>query len=127
MNQPILQKMVFVFFVVLLCIAIYLLGHLIAPFIAVILLGIIAAGAFKPLYKVFLQKLSPVLSSLSTCLLIFFIIFIPFIFFLGILSRETFDLYTMAKNAVLSSQLKNILENTNALDLLNQFFCRGRN
>jgi predicted PurR-regulated permease PerM len=122
MNQPILQKMVFVFFVVLLCIAIYLLGHLIAPFIAVILLGIIAAGAFKPLYKVFLQKLSPVLSSLSTCLLIFFIIFIPFIFFLGILSRETFDLYTMAKNAVLSSQLKNILENTNALDLLNQFF-----
>jgi predicted PurR-regulated permease PerM len=122
MNQPILQRTVFVFFVVLLCAAIYLLGNLIAPFIAVILLGIITAGAFKTLYKVFLKKLSPVSSSLSTCLLIFFIIFIPFVFFLGILSRETVELYTMAKNAVISSQLKNILENTNALDVLNQFF-----
>ena len=125
MNQPVLQKMVFVFFVVLLCTAIYLMGNLLAPFVAVILLGVITAGAFKAVYKIFLRKLSPTLSSLSTCILIFFVIFIPFVFFLGILSKETLDLYNMAKDAVLSSHLKDILEDTNALDLLNQFFARA--
>lgn len=42
------------------------------------------------------------------------------VFFVGILSKEAFDLYVMAKEAVFSNQLKNLLETTQALERVNE-------
>ncbi len=125
MEQNISQKAVFVFFIVLFCIAIGLAGKLIAPFFAIIILGIVSTGIFKSVFRFFSKKMTAKTASVLTCLLIFFVVFIPVVFFVGILSKEAFGLYTMAKDAVFSNQLKNLLENTEALDRLNELLARA--
>lgn len=121
MEQNISQKAVFVFFIALFCIAIFLAGQLMVPFFAVIILGIVSTGVFNPVFRCFSKKMPVKAASVLTCILIFFIIFIPVVFFLGVLSREAFNLYVMARDAVFSNQLKNLLENTNVLERLNEF------
>ena len=44
---------------------------------------------------------------------------------MGILSKEAFDLYAMAKDAVFSNQLKNLLENTHILERINTLLLRA--
>ncbi len=121
MEQRISQKAVFIFFIVLFCIAIFLAGQLITPFFAVIILGIVSTGIFSPVFRFFLKKLPPSAASALTCTLIFFVIFIPVVFFVGILSNEAFNLYAMARDAVVSNHLKDLLENTRILERVNEF------
>jgi len=114
-----------VFFIALFCIAILLAGKLIAPFFAIIILGVVSTGVFNPVFRFFSKKLPPKTASILTCILIFFVVFIPVVFFVGVLSKEAFGLYTMAKDAVFSNQLKNLLENTHALDRFNDLLARA--
>ncbi len=58
-------------------------------------------------------------ASIATCTLIFFVVIIPVVLFVTILSREAFDLYIMARDAVISQQLKQLLAETRALDKIN--------
>ena len=102
--------------------SLFLTGKLIAPFSAIIILGLVFTGVFIPIHRFFAKKFSISLSSIITCFIIFFIIFIPVLFFIGILSKEAYDLYSMAKNAVLRNQLKQLLENNHALENINGFF-----
>ncbi len=125
LEQNISQKAVFVFFIALFCIAILLAGNLIAPFFAIIILGIVSTGIFKPVFNFFSKKMSPRGASIFTCILIFFVVFIPVVFFVGILSKEAFGLYVMAKDAVFSNQLKNLLESTQALERFNELLLRA--
>lgn len=121
MEQNISQKSIFAFFIAMFTIAIFLGGKLIAPFFASIILGAVCASIFAPLFRFFLRWTTPNLSSSLTCLITFFLVFIPIVFLVGILSKEAFGLYTMAKDAVLSDQLKHLLENTKVLEKLNNF------
>ncbi|SDT85468.1 Predicted PurR-regulated permease PerM [Desulfobacula phenolica] len=115
----------FVFFIVLFCISILLAGKLIAPFFAIIILGVVSTGIFNSVFRFFSKKLSPKAASVLTCILIFFVVFIPVVFFIGVLSREAFNLYTMAKDAVFSNQLKDLFENTHALERFNDLLVRA--
>ncbi len=121
MEQHISQKAVFIFFIVLFCIAILLAGKLMAPFFAVIILGIVSTGVFSPVFRAFSKKMPANAASVLTCALIFFVIFVPVVFFLGVLSKEAFNLYVMARDAVFSNHLKDLLENTHALERFNKF------
>jgi len=125
LEQNISQKAVFVFFIVLFSIAILLAGNLIAPFFAIIILGIVSTGIFNPVFKFLLKKLPPTIASVLTCVLIFFVIFIPVVFFVGVISKEAFTLYVMAKDAVFSNQLKNLLESTQILERFNDLLLRA--
>jgi predicted PurR-regulated permease PerM len=124
LEQTIFQRGVFFFFLALFCVSIFLLGNLVAPFTATIVLGVVITGAFKPVFNVFTQKLSTRLASILTCIVIFFVVFIPVVFFVGILSKEALGLYNMARDAVISNQLILALENTRALDRLNDLLAR---
>lgn len=108
----------------LFCIAILLAGKLIAPFFAIIILGIVSTGVFNPVFRIFSKKLPPQAASVLTCVLIFFVVFIPVVFFVGVLSKEAFTLYVMARDAVFSDQLKNLLANTHALERFNDLLVR---
>ncbi len=119
MEQNLSQRAVFIFFIALFGIAILLAGKLIAPFFAIIILAIVSTGVFSPVFRFFSKRLSPQVASLVTCVLIFFLVFIPLIFFVGALSSEAFNLYSMAKDAVFSNQLKDLLESTQALERIN--------
>ncbi len=125
MEQNISQRAVFIFFIALFIIAILLAGKLIAPFFAILILAIVSTGIFSPVFRFLSRRLAPKTASLITCVMIFFLIFIPLIFFVGILSKEAFDLYAMARDAVFSNQLKHLLENTQALEKINELLQRA--
>jgi predicted PurR-regulated permease PerM len=107
------------FFLALFLVSTFLLGRLIWPFVSVIILAAVVTSIFKPVYVLLNRKMSPLLSSLLTCTLIFFILFIPTVFFVGILSKEAYGLYLMGKGAVISDQIKQILESSKILDKTN--------
>ena len=107
------------FFLALFLVSTFLLGRLLWPFISVIILAAVVTSIFKPVYAILNRKMSPLFSSLLTCVLIFLILFIPTVFFVGILSKEAYGLYLMGKGAVISDQIKQILETSKILDKIN--------
>jgi len=107
------------FFLALFLVSAFLLGRLLWPFISAIILAAVVTSIFKPVYVLLNRKTSPLFSSLLTCALIFFILFIPTVFFVGLLSKEAYDLYLMGKGAVISDQIKQILETSKILDKIN--------
>jgi predicted PurR-regulated permease PerM len=125
LEQSIFQRGVFFFFLALFCISILLLGNLVAPFTATIVLGVVITGIFRPVFMLFSRKLSSRVASLLTCAIIFFVVFIPVVFLVGILSKEALGLYNLARDAVISNQLIQALENTRALDRINDLLARA--
>ncbi|HAR34218.1 MAG TPA: AI-2E family transporter [Desulfobacter sp.] len=125
MEQNIFHRAVFFFFLTLFCISIFLVGKVIAPFFASLLLGIVIAGIFRPVFKKLHRFMPARPASVITCLAVFFIVFIPVVFFVGILSREALGLYTLAKDAVFSKNLIDFLESTRALERINEFLIRA--
>lgn len=115
------ERSVLYFFLVLFCITLFLSGKLIAPFFSIIILGMLCAGVFSPLYRLLNKKLGSSFSSLLVCLLLLFLILVPTVFFVGVLSKEAYSLYQMGKSAVFSHQLKDVVEQTRFLERLNTF------
>jgi predicted PurR-regulated permease PerM len=107
------------FFLALFMVSAFLLGWLIWPFISVIILAAVVTGIFKPVYIFLNRKINSLFASLLTCLLVFLILFIPTVFFVGILAKEAHGLYLMGKGAVFSDQIKTILESSRILEKAN--------
>ena len=123
MNDRTSQNMIFWFFLSLFLISIFLLGWLIWPFMSIIILASVVTSVFNPVYS-FIKlenRINPPFASLLTCFLIFIILFIPIALFVGILSKEAYDLYLMGKNAVINDQLKSLLESSRILERANIF------
>ena len=96
-----------------------MIGTLVTPFCATIILGLVVTGVSTPFYRVLSGRLKPNWASGLTCVTIFFVVFVPVLFFVGILSKEAYGLYLMGKDAVLSNQLQQLLESTHALEKIN--------
>ncbi len=114
MPERISKDRILIFFLVLFILSIILVGLLLFPFLSIIVLAYVVTGVFSPVYRFLLikDKINPPFASLLTCILIFFALFVPIIFFVGILANEAQDLYSMAKNAVISGQMNSLLENS---------------
>lgn len=116
------ERGVFFFFLVLFAASLILVGWLFSPFFATIVMALVVAGVFAPVNRLLGRRLKPAYSSMVTCIVIFFVVLVPVLFFVGVLSKEAYDLYQEAKSAVLGNQLKQVLENTRVLDRVNQLF-----
>ncbi|HJO63504.1 MAG TPA: AI-2E family transporter, partial [Desulfobacterales bacterium] len=114
------SDMILRFFLALFIVSFIMLGWLIWPFISIIILATVVTGIFNPVFNSFKNKINVSAASLLTCMIIFIILFIPIVFFVGILSKEAYDLYLTAKNAVLSDQIKNLFESSRVLEKINQ-------
>ncbi|HKK99053.1 MAG TPA: AI-2E family transporter, partial [Desulfotignum sp.] len=125
MEQTVFQRGVFFFFLALFCISIFLLGNLIAPFTAIIVLGVVITNIFRPFFNGFAKRVSPRMAAVITCIIVFCVVFIPVVFMVGILSKEALGLYNLARDAVFSNQLIQVLENTRALDRINDLLTRA--
>jgi predicted PurR-regulated permease PerM len=112
--------MILWFFLAVFTISCILLGWLLWPFLSVIVLSIVITGVFSPVYNFFNTKLNPTLSSLFTCILVFFVLFVPVLFFVGILANEAYDLYLTARHAVQSLQIKDLMEQSKFIDRANE-------
>lgn len=125
MAQNIFQRAVFFFFLALFCISIFLVGKVVAPFFASLLLGFVISGIFRPVFRALDRYMPARAASVLTCLAVFFIVFIPVVYFVGILSKEALGLYDLAKDAVFSNNLITLLENTRALERINEFLTKA--
>ncbi len=109
------------FFLGLFIVSVVMLGWLIWPFISIIILACVVTGLFNPFYNLVKKKYGPSLSSLITCIFIFFVLFVPILLFVGILSREAYALYLMGKSAVISDQINQLLEQSQILARANSY------
>jgi predicted PurR-regulated permease PerM len=101
-----------------------MMGWLLWPFISVIILAIVVTGVFIPVYKLLNRKLNPTIASLLTCVLIFFVLFLPLSFFVGILANEAWDLYLTARDALQSKPIMGLLERSDIFEKINQFLAK---
>jgi predicted PurR-regulated permease PerM len=121
MKDETARDIIFWFFLALFLVSIFLMGWLLWPFISIIVMASVVTGIFSPVYR-FIQaedRIRPSFASVLTCVLIFILLFVPIIFFVGILSKEAYDLYLMAKNAVLSDHIKNLFESSRVFERAN--------
>ncbi len=124
MGDGISKNMIFWFFLALFLVSAYLLGRLLLPFFSILVMASVVTLVFHPIYRFihFRDKIGDSFAALLTCVLIFFILFIPIVFFSGLLSREAYELYLMGKSAMVSGHVKSLLESSrvlNALDSMN--------
>jgi predicted PurR-regulated permease PerM len=106
------SPLVFRYFLLLFLVSFLLLGQLLWPFFAILILSCLLAGLFQPVYG-FLNnrmKFSPQFSSLVTCGLIFFLVFVPLMFFVGALTGEVLGLYPLIKGKNLALLMQQLLE-----------------
>ena len=115
------RGMIFLFFLGLFFVSTFMLGWLIWPFISIIILASVVTGLFNPFYNLVKRKFRPSPASLITCVAIFFILFVPILLFVGILSREAYALYLMGKTAVISDQVSQLFAKTHILERANSF------
>lgn len=113
------RGMILWFFLALLLASAFMLGWLLWPFISVIVLGAVVTSIFKPVYSFLQRKMSPARASFLTCMLITAILFVPTIFFVGILSKEAYDLYQMGRDAAISDYFRTLFESSTVLERAN--------
>jgi predicted PurR-regulated permease PerM len=101
--------------------SIFLLGWLLLPFFSTIILGTVVSGIFYPLYRIIERhpKIRASMASMVTCILIFFVLFVPIVLFVGSLTQQAYGLYQMAKGAVINDQINTLLRDTQALEKAN--------
>lgn len=112
MSETTPTSLILWFFISLFLVSGYLLGRLFWPFISIIVIAAVVAGAFRPVYRLLIikDKITPAFSSLLTCIIIFLVLFVPIAFFVGVLSKQAYDLYLAAKDAALAQQLQDLIE-----------------
>ncbi len=113
------RDMILWFFLALFLVSCVLLGWLLWPFLSVIVLAIVITGVFNPVYRMLHRRLNATLSSLTTCVIIFFVLFVPVSAFVGILANEAYDLYLTAREAVLNNPIQGLIENSKIVDRIN--------
>jgi predicted PurR-regulated permease PerM len=101
-----------------------LMGWLLWPFLSVIILAIVVTGVFAPFYRFMHRKLNSTISSLLTCILIFFVLFLPLSFFVGILANEAWDLYLTARGALQNKPFMELLEKSDIFGTINLFLAK---
>lgn len=121
MQESAPRNLILWFFLAVFLVSAFLLGWLIWPFLSAIVLGAVVAGIFKPVYNHLSRKISPNYASFITCTMVFFILFLPTVFFVGILSKEAYGLYLMGKGAAINNQLHSLFEHSRFLEGVNQF------
>jgi predicted PurR-regulated permease PerM len=121
MEDPTSQNMILWFFLACFLISISLMGWLLSPFFSIIVLGAVVSGAFYPVYRLITahEQISAGFGSFLTCLLIFLILFVPIVFFVGILAQEAFELIQLARSPALTNFMTTHFTNSALLDRIN--------
>ena len=121
MTEKTASYTILLFFLACFLISIFLLGWLLWPFLSIIILAAVVSGIFSPLYRRITRSgtVRPGIGSFLTCCVIFCILFIPIVFFVSILSKEAYDLYLLAKGAMISPQISALMEGSKVLEFTN--------
>ncbi len=121
MTEKTASYTILLFFLACFLISIFLLGWLLWPFLSIIILAAVVSGIFSPLYGRISGSgtVRPAIASFLTCCVIFCILFVPIVLFVSILSKEAYDLYLAAKDAMISPQIIALMEGSKVLEITN--------
>ena len=121
MGDLISRNPILLFFLACFLGSLFLLGWLLLPFIAILILGAVVTGIFYPLYRIFCRhpQIKASMASLLTCILIFFVLFVPIVFFVGSLTQQAYGLYQKAQGATINQQIDSLLQQSHILDKAN--------
>jgi predicted PurR-regulated permease PerM len=115
------RKAVVWFFLTLFLGSCLMMGWLLLPFLSILVMGAVVTGVFRPIYwRLAEGRAPPAVASLVTCVVIFCILFIPIVIFVGILSNEAYEMYLMARGAVLQNQIQSLFERSELLERINR-------
>jgi predicted PurR-regulated permease PerM len=105
-NGVVLKHFPGYFLIACLIFSTYFLYKVMQPFLTVLILSAIFATTFYPLYKWILKlfRERAMLASLVTCFLILFLIIIPLLIFVVLLSRQAVDIYAFLQHKVTSGE-----------------------
>jgi predicted PurR-regulated permease PerM len=103
------SRMVLQYFLLLFLLSTLLVGHLLWPFLSILVLSFLLAGIFQPVYLFMTRRFSPGFSSLVTCIFVVFLVFLPLMFFVAALSSEALNLYHLSKGTDINQMLQNLL------------------
>lgn len=109
------------FFLVLFILSLFLVGKLLWPFFSVIVLASVVSGLFYPVYKFFAKRFNETLSSILTCLLIFFTLFLPLLSFISVLVNEAHGFVQYANSPEISNSIKKFFINDQLFEKANGF------
>ncbi|NNG02090.1 MAG: AI-2E family transporter [Desulfobacteraceae bacterium] len=126
MNDGTSRNMILWFFLACFIISIFMMGWLLKPFFSIIILAAVLAGIFYPVFRFIrrVDKIGAPIASFLTCLLIFIIVFVPIVFFVGSLAQQAFELVQLAQNAVANDQVIELLQKSKVLDKINMLLVR---
>jgi predicted PurR-regulated permease PerM len=126
MGDSISRNPILLFFLACFIGSLLLLGWLLLPFLAILILGAVVAGIFYPLYRFINRhpKIRPSFASFLTCILIFFVLFVPIVFFVGSLTQQAYGLYQKAQGASINQQIDSILQQTHILEKANHYLSK---
>ncbi len=106
---------VFRYFLVLFLLSILLVGRILWPFLAILVLSLLLTGIFQPVYDFFNRKLPRNIASLCTCFIIIVLVFMPLVFFVGALSKEAFEMYQFGKATNINIKMQELLQESTVL------------
>ena len=124
MNHQTSPNLILWFFLAVFILSCVLMGWLLWPFVSVIILAIVVTAVFTPVYKLLNRRMKPAVASVLTCILIFFVLFLPLSFLVGILANEAWELYLTARGALQSKPIMELLEKSDVFDKINHFLAR---
>ncbi len=96
-----------------------MLGWLLLPFLSIFVVAAVVTGLFKPIHAFFEARMRRSAASVVTCGIIFLVLFIPIVLFVGILSKEAYDLYLMARGVGLRNHIQELLQDSRLLETAN--------
>ncbi len=115
------HQMILIFFLALFILSIGIMGWLLRPFFAILILAFVVTGVFAPVYKLLNRKMKPALASGLTCMIIFFVLFIPILLFAGIIVTEAVGFLDTVKEAALPDQIRTFLNESELIEDANSF------
>lgn len=101
--------------------SIFLLGWLLLPFLSVLVLGAVVSGISYPGYRFLHARfgMRPFVAAFTICMLIFLLLLVPTVFFVGLLAQQAWGLYEMARGAAINEQINVLLHDSYILDRIN--------
>ncbi len=110
MEQKHLSPFTIAYFLLLFTVAILLLGRLLWPFSAILIISFLLVNLFRPIYNFINRYTSRHFASFLTCSLIVMLVFVPLIFFASSLSTEAATYLQHLKDIHLNIKIKDFIQ-----------------
>ncbi|PIE75312.1 MAG: AI-2E family transporter [Deltaproteobacteria bacterium] len=118
-----MKESILKYFLVIFLVSLILMGKLLWPFASILFLAAVFAAFLYPLFKKLSKRLKPAPTAFIICIFVLIITVFTVTIFVGILSKEAYNVYLSAKEAVFKDEIFSIISSEH-LKKLNFFLSK---